>query len=382
MSSATLCFSGFSRDDLAKAQQLFAQANAESGGRFALAPEGEAQVLVIDMDSMYGHMTWLKAADSGKTTVGLTTGERSETDFVLRSPMTHDGLRALLQQLGEALPTANAAASAPAAPAQIGSVLQQTQAARNTGQQPAMPRTTGQQPAMPVRNTGQQAAMPRNTGQQPALPGNDEPERANHAADYLAAMTTGQMAAMPNLVPHEPRISDYLSPNALGGPVKIELPGAPVLLLDPASQTWSGSATLKALLPYVQAVIRENQLGAIHPAEFERIKAASGGAQPYMRLLWLCGLSVGNGNLLPGYGAGKKYLRISEALPPGHRDDERPGAGARDRRTGGRARERGDRFRQRRPGHRRRRGRGHHFRHRRREERGRPAGQAPPGLSA
>ena len=88
MSSATLCFSGFSRDDLAKAQQLFAQANAETGGRFALAPEGEAQVLVIDMDSMYGHMTWLKAQDGGKTTVGLTSGERCETDYLVRSPLT------------------------------------------------------------------------------------------------------------------------------------------------------------------------------------------------------------------------------------------------------------------------------------------------------
>jgi hypothetical protein len=140
------------------------------------------------------------------------------------------------------------------------------------------------------------------------MPASEEPARANHAADYLAAMTTGQMEAMPNLAPHEPRISDYLSPNALGGPVKLELPGAPMLVLDPASQTYAGSATLKPLLPYVQEVIRENQLFALHPAEFERIKAASGGAQPYVRLLWLCGLSVGNGHLLPGYNPAKKFV--------------------------------------------------------------------------
>jgi hypothetical protein len=308
MSPATLCFTGFSRDDQAKAQQLFAQANAESGGRFALAPEGEARVLVIDMDSMYGHMTWLKAHDSGKTTVGVTSGDRCETDFVLKSPMSMDALRGLLAHLGggqaaaPATPQAEAAPGAAAPrttgqqPAFGGSIVQQAAAARTTGQQAAMPRTTGQQ-----------AAMPRTTGQQAAMPPVDEPARVGHAEEYLAAMTTGQMAAL-NAVPHEPRISDYLPANVLGGPVKLHSPGAPVLALDPATQTYAGSATLKPLLPYVEAVIRENQLEAITAGEFEAIKGSAAGAQPYMRLLWLCGLTVGKGNLLPGYALNRKFV--------------------------------------------------------------------------
>jgi len=307
MSLATLCFTGFSRDDLAKAQQMFAQANADAGGRFELASEGDAQVLVIDMDSMYGHMTWLKAQAGGKTTVGLTSGERCETDFIIKSPMSTDALRGLLSQLGGGRAAAPAPAAAPAAaeasprttgqqPAFGASIVQQAAAARTTGQQAAMPRTTGQQPAMP-RTTGQQAAMP------PA----DEPARVGHANDYMAAMTTGQMAAM-DAVPHEPRISDYLPANVLGGPVKLHSPGAPVLALDPATQTYAGSATLKPLLPYVEAIIRENQLEAITAGEFETIKGSAAGAQPYMRLLWLCGLTVGKGNLLPGYAANRKFV--------------------------------------------------------------------------
>jgi hypothetical protein len=159
-----------------------------------------------------------------------------------------------------------------------------------------MPRTTGQQPAMP-RTTGQQAAMP------PV----EEPARVGHAAEYMAAMTTGQMAAL-NAVPHEPRISDYLPANMLGGPVKLHSPGAPVLALDPVTQTYAGSATLKPLLPYVEAIIRENQLEAITAGEFETIKGSAAGAQPYMRLLWLCGLTVGKGNLLPGYALNRKFV--------------------------------------------------------------------------
>ena len=298
MPSATLCFTGFSRDDLAKAQAMFAQANADAGGRFELAPEADARVLVIDMDSMYGHMTWLKASGSGKTTVGVTSGDRCETDHMIKSPLSSEALRSLLVQLGDGMPAAPAPAPATAAaPAMPGASIVAAAAARTTGQQPAMPRTTGQQQAMP-RTTGQQAAMP------PA----DEGGNKEIANEYLAAMTTGQMAAMQPLVPHEPRISDYLTGNAVRVPVKLQLPGAPVLALNPVTGTYGGSATLKPLLPYVEAVIRETQLEAIDEAEFERIAKASGGAQPYMRLLWLCGLSVGNGQLLPGYGAGKKYL--------------------------------------------------------------------------
>ena len=311
MPSSTLCFTGFSREDLAKAQQLFAQANAETGGRFELAPEADARVLVIDMDSMYGHMTWLKASGSGKTTVGLTAGERCETDFMIKSPLSAEGMRGMLAQLGAGEPArepASAPAAAPAppqAPTPGASIVAAAAAARNTGQQPAMPRTTGQQAARP-RTTGQQAAMPRTTGQQAALP----PEEGNKgiANEYLAAMTTGQMAAMGPVVPHEPRISDYLTGNAVRVPVKLQLPGSPVLALDPATGSYGGSATLKPLLPYVDAIIGVGQLEAIDEAEFQRIAKASGGAQPYMRLLWLCGLTVGAGQLLPGYAAGKKYL--------------------------------------------------------------------------
>ena len=315
MPLATLCFTGFSRDDQAKAQQLFAQANADSGGSFELANENDAQVLVIDMDSMYGHMTWLKAQGSGKTTVGLTSGDRCETDYLLKSPMSAEALRTLLAQLGKGLgasaPPAAAPAPAPAAaPAEAASPRTTgPQAALGTSilEQAARARITGQQQAMPARTTGPQAAMPRTTGQQPATPATDEPARVGHAQDYMAAMTTGQMAAL-NTVPHEPRISDYLPSNMLGGPAKLHSPGAPVLALDPGTQTYTGSAALKPLLPYIEAVIRENQLEAISHTEFEEIQAAGGGPQPYMRLLWLCGLVVGKGHLLPGYAANKKFV--------------------------------------------------------------------------
>jgi len=249
MANATLCFSGFPRDEVTLIQQQFEQANRELEAAWTLAAETDAQVLVIDMDSMYGHMSWLKAAGGGKTTVGLTANDRSETDYLLRRPVSVEGLKTVLEQI----------ASKPMAAASV----------------PAPELTT---------------------------------DTAGPAAEYMVAVTTGKITAMPTGLAHEPRISDYLSSRALGGPAKVQLPGAPALAFDPATQTYAGSAALKPLLPYVQAVIRESDVEAIDLAEFERIKASSGGAQPYMRLLWLCGLSIANGELLPGYSPAKKFM--------------------------------------------------------------------------
>ena len=261
MASATLCFSGFPHDEITLIQKQFEQANADLGNRWTLVPEADARVLVIDMDSMYGHMTWLKAQSSGKATVGLTTGDRSETDYVLKRPLSVEALKSLLEQIAG----------------------QATEASRA--------------PAPASASAPASAPVP-----QPTV------TKASPSADYIAAVTTGQMAAMQATVAHEPRVSDYLPPGVLGGPAKLQLPGAPLLAFDPASQTYAGSATLKPLLPYVDAVIRESEFTAIDQSEFERIKASSGGAQPYMRLLWLCGLSVCNSQLLPGFSPTRKFL--------------------------------------------------------------------------
>jgi len=262
MASATLCFSGFSRDELAQVQQLFEQANAGLAPGWALLPEADARVLVIDMDSMYGHMTWLKAASGGKTTVGMTAGERCETDFLLRRPVDASRLRDLLQKL-------------------------------SNDSTPATPAVAAPEPAPGPAPVAEPAPE-------------DAPPEQRPSADYITAITTGKQVALPvNAQPHQPAISDLLA--QAKSPLRIQVPGAPALVLDPASQSYAGSATLKPLLAYVEAVIDPSEAQPADAGDFERAKAAAGGAHPYMRLLWLCGLTVGRGQLLPGFTATKKF---------------------------------------------------------------------------
>src|SRR5687768_16250694 len=121
MQKLSICFAGLSRQEEAEIVSLFKQANAQRGNRWLVTPETEAGVLVIDMDSMYGQMSLMKALGTGKTLVALTAGGRADTDHVLTRPVTAAALAALLAAIesGETVntngPAGTAASAAPSA---------------------------------------------------------------------------------------------------------------------------------------------------------------------------------------------------------------------------------------------------------------------------
>ena len=53
-------------------QTAFKVANARLGGRWTLVPEPQADFVVVDMDSMYGPMSWLRLHAAGKSVIALT----------------------------------------------------------------------------------------------------------------------------------------------------------------------------------------------------------------------------------------------------------------------------------------------------------------------
>ena len=278
MNSNTVCFSGFSREDEAQVLSVFDQANMRLPKRWAATNEKEAEVIVIDMDTVYGHMTWLKANAEGKITAAVTTSERAEADHLLPRPLTLDSLVQLLASLS------NQTASA-------------VPIARTTGQQTAIT------PEMlNARSTGQQAVF---TASEPAaLRTAEAPAAAAVTAEMPATAprtTTGTQAAMPNLGPRALKLLDFLMPGALGGPVKIQLNDAPLLVIDPGSQTYLGSTSLKPYTAYGMATLTESDFIAIDNDELSQLSKQLGGAQPLARLAWLAGLVGGHGQLLPAY---------------------------------------------------------------------------------
>ena len=253
MAHATLSFSGLAREDVAEAQTQFDQANERLRPTWQVVPEAEAHVLIIDMDSMYGHMGWLKAQGSGKVTVGVTAGVRSEADYTLTRPLDAGTLFDVLTQIASTLDRA----AEPAIDSLVSVV--DVIAARTTGQQPAAPgQATGQQPAI--------ASVPRGS-----------------------------------------RLADFLTPGRLAAPVRLSLAGMAELALDPTRGLYAGAATLKPLLPLLETEIHDSDWASVSSPQFDQIATGSGGAQPYLRLLWLCGLYSGRGLLLPDFNANARY---------------------------------------------------------------------------
>ncbi len=275
MNANTVCFSGFSREDEAQVLSVFDQANMRLPNRWAATNEKEADLIVIDMDTVYGHMTWLKANADGKITAAVTTSARADANHLLPRPLTLDSLVGLLASLS------NQAASA-------------IPIARTTGQQTAIT------PEMlNARSTGQQAVF---TASEPTA---QKIEPQAYVTSEMPAtaprLTTGTQAAMPNMAPKALKLLDFLKPGVLGGPVKIQLNDAPLLVIDPVSQTYLGSNSLKPYTAYGLATLTETDFTAIDDNEFAQLGKQLGGAQPLARLIWLASLVGGSGQLLPAY---------------------------------------------------------------------------------
>ncbi len=275
MNANTVCFSGFSREDEVQVLSAFDQANMRLAKRWAATNEKEAELIVIDMDTVYGHMTWLKANNDGKITAAVTTSDRAESDHILPRPVTLQSLVNLLGLLSDQTPSA-------------------TPIARTTGQQVAVT------PAMlNARSTGQQAVF---TAAEPTIRTTGTQHAVTAEIPAIAPrLTTGTQAAMPNFGPKALKLLDFLKPNVLGGPVKIQLNDAPLLVIDPVSQTYLGSTSLKPYTAYGIATLTESDFIAIDDDEFKQLSKQLGGAQPLARLSWLAGLVGGHGQLLPAY---------------------------------------------------------------------------------
>jgi hypothetical protein len=268
-SRKTVCFTGMDTADTERLTAMFADANRRAGDAWALIGASDADMLIVDVDSMYGHMTWLKLHNSGRIVVALSNSEKADGDHLLLRPVTTDKLAALLAQHAG---TSVAPASARSEPAPVAPPAPEPVIAR-----PA--------PVAPVTRAA--------------------PEPAPAAAPAPAPAPAPPPE--PVAPPRDPMLGDYLAAGALPGPVKLTLPDSPPLVLDPQSRTYLGPAVLKGFVPYGKAVIRADDWTAVTPHEFERLKTELGGVQPYARLQWLAALVAGEGRLAPGYDPNLKY---------------------------------------------------------------------------
>lgn len=98
----TLGLTGMDPDTESALTAALNAANARLGSPCELMSEKDADYVIVDMDSMYGPMSWLRLHAAQKQVIGLTTASRTQTDFRLERPFDADSVGLLLKSLADA----------------------------------------------------------------------------------------------------------------------------------------------------------------------------------------------------------------------------------------------------------------------------------------
>lgn len=259
-----------------------------------IAESATADVLLIDVDSLYGHMDWLKAHAQSRRVICLTASSMSDRDIMVARPISSGGLQHALrlaagEDIGSSGINPDAASHRAAAPP--------VPPARITGERPlvvkpvapnVVVRTTGERPLVSQRITGQQAAVGQAvTGQRPAVPTHPTPVSTPISA----------VAASPSPATNKASLADYLLADLLHEAGSLSRTGLPTLILDPSQDRYYSGLTLKPLLPYCRGPIQRSEWKPVATAELEKLRA-SGSGLPLSRLVWLYALGTSNGSSL------------------------------------------------------------------------------------
>lgn len=251
----TVCVVGAANDFVERVDTLLDELARHLDARWQRAEQASADLLLIDPDSVYGHMDWLRAQASGTRPIVACTNapEAYAADLHLRKPIVAAELVAILNRVGRHL------AAEPKRP-------------------PAAPAAAAASAVTPAAATPIPA--PRVDTPAPAAP-----------------------------PPAAPRLLDLLGtnpPGALSGRVCLEAAGLPTLYLDPQTQSWHSTSNLKGLSGWCRRELARADVQVVGDADFTAA-VASLPAQPYARLTWLAHLQHGEGQLEPDLDPNARY---------------------------------------------------------------------------
>lgn len=295
----TLGLTGMDPATEASLKVAFSIANSQLSGAWQLLGDDDADHVIVDMDSMYGPMSWLRLHAAGKTVIGLTTAPRTQADFRLAQPFDAASVQQLLAELApDAGPASIEPEPADAVP---------------SGLSPA-PQPQDQLPKEQPAAADEEVSAPVGLGAIPVAT-----EESTAPGEPASAVASEIVPPAPNLEPHvppadtspvpsEPRtLMQWLASGRITDQVEFEREGI-TLLLDLDRREYFGPAILKPLSAHVTTDAVADDFTAV-PDWAERV-AESGTAQPLSRLLWFGGLMSGGGQLTPGFDPQARYLML------------------------------------------------------------------------
>lgn len=293
-------------------QTAFKVANTRLGGRWSLVPEQQADFVVVDMDSMYGPMSWLRLHAAGKSVIALTAAQRTQADFLLGHPFSADSIARLLGEIGgdDGQP-APAAAETPAAPKAV-DIPQQPL----TDPTAALPEVVVELLQTDLAQAKAAAPAPATTAPAAAAPAAAAPTpvAAPAPAPAAAAPVPTQQAPAAAAVapaPAAPAASndgllDWLAPSRLRGLLRVGS-GEERLLIDADQRRYHGPAALKPLSGLFERGFAASEFELLPAAQWDAAAAQLGAPMPLARLVWFGNLLAGRGRLAPGYDPARRY---------------------------------------------------------------------------
>jgi hypothetical protein len=282
----TLGFTGMDSSTEAALTAAFQQANARAGNAWQVKPDSEADHVIVDMDSMYGPMSWLRLHAAGKQVIGLTSAPRTQTDFHLARPFDADSVAALLASLAEGKP---AVAPHPTPSGMSPSPVPQD----------VLP----EEHPLPVDEEAEAPApaprLPRSVEAGTLAPATIEPP--------TAAVTSPPPEAPPAPPPRERCFADWLAPGLLHGRFRYRRATAHPVLIDADARQYFSTTSLKPLAESLDGVVARDDFQPVDAATWARESAPLGAAQPLNRLQWFGGLVAGKGSLLSEFDPAGRY---------------------------------------------------------------------------
>ena len=304
----TLGFTSMDKATETALRAAFAKANETLQDSFTLGDDSSADFVVIDMDSMYGPMGWLRLHAAGKQVVGLTSAARTQADFRLGRPFDTDAMVDLLRQiatsagveLGTTSPTVEPAAKSPPAPAPEPATAPEPEPAHTPAPPtepvsgPAAETPTPADAAAPTADAD--TANAADTLEEPPAPPQPEPEPEPEPDPEPEA----EPEPKPEPPPRDPVFADWMKPGALTGRLRYRRGDGPELWIDASARQYHGPQLLKPLAPCIEGTVERGDFESVDDDAWSAGIAAAGEAQPIQRLQWLGGLLAGGGELLPG----------------------------------------------------------------------------------
>lgn len=303
-------------------QAAFKDANARLGARWQLLPESQADYVVVDMDSMYGPMSWLRLHAAGKSVIALTSAPRTQADYRLAQPFDANAIGDLLREIAtqagqplEPAPTppaiaiASAPSPAPAAPSPA----------------PPAPRA-----AEPMPTLDRAVEIPLGVAPTPVPAPKPAPAPAPVAAAPAPAPTPAPVAAAPAPAPAPaapapkpaPAPAPAPAPTAAAGESllvwltsgrlrgRVRLRGTEPLFIDAEQRQYYGPSALKPLAAYFDKHPSAADFEAVDDKSWAAAIAPLGEAMPLVRLVWFGSLLAGHGALAPGYDPQRRYQMV------------------------------------------------------------------------